>query len=321
VRRLAPLAILVLLAGSAEARPLKGDGPFSLAVGYGAVWIGFGEGRVTRVDAATMQQVTRRLGPGPAYTVLSLAPGFGSVWAAPNSAPLFRLDRRTGQVQAEIRDQPGRWSGGASSVAVGGGSVWVIDYQRNAVFRVDPRTNRVARRRALAQTVRSMVAGGSAVWLQTAPGRGSVTGPNGPRIVSRLDSRTMRVRPAFRLDCDATLQPLGRAVWVLNNCDGSLRRFDPRAARVGQAIETAAGAFGLASGFGSLWVSTGSSVRRIDPLRRSVIARVEIDGQFIAAGAGFIWVLASDGTQGRLRRIDPRTNRVVGRPLRLSAGQ
>jgi streptogramin lyase len=316
VRRLALLALLVLVAGPAEARPQKGNGPFSLAVGYGAVWVGFGEGRVTRVDVETLQPISRRLGPGPAYTILSLAPGFGSVWAAPNSTPLFRLDARTAQVKARVWGQPGRWSGGASLVATGARYVWVGDYQRNAVFRVDPRTNRVTRRRALEETLRALVAGESAVWLQTVPGRGPITGPSGPRIVSRLDPRTMRVRRAFRLDCDASLQPAGRFLWVLDNCSGVLRRFDSRTGKLGPAIETSpGGAVGLVRGFGSIWVSDGSTVRRVHEGR--VVARISARGPYLAAGEGSVWVVDTDGTTGWLRRIDPATNAVVGKPLLL----
>jgi streptogramin lyase len=322
VRRLVPLAILVLLAGSAEARTQKGDGPYSLAAGYGAAWVGFGNGTVTRIDAETLRPVSRRIGGGvTGFSITSLAAGFGSIWAATSSTPVHRLDSRTGVVQAAVGNQPGRWTGSGSLVATGSGFVWAVDYQRNAIFRVSPRTNRIGRRLVLPHRLHGIAAGPAGVWVQTIPGRGAITGPEGPRIVSRLDGRTMRLRRAFRLACDASLQPAGRSLWVLDNCTGDLRRFDARTGRLGPAIETAPGAWGFARGFGSLWVSTGSSVRRIDPARRAVVARVEVDGQFIVAGAGFLWVLHSDGTTGRLRRIHPATNRVVGRAIRLSARQ
>jgi streptogramin lyase len=322
VRRLALLAILVLLAGSAEARTFKGGGPYSLAVGYGAAWVGFGDGKVTRIDAESLRPVSRRLGSGvTGFAVTSLAAGFGSMWAASSSYPVHRLDPRTGVVRATVANQPGRWTGSGSLVATGAGFVWAVDYQRNAIFRVSPRTNRIGRRVVLRHRIRGIAAGPAGVWVQTVPGRGSVIGPDGPRIVSRLDPRTMRPHRALRLTCDASLQPVGRSVWVLDNCTGDLRRFDARTGELGARIETAPGAWGLTIGFGSLWVSTGSSVRRIDPARRAVIARVEVDGQFVAAGERFVWVLSSDGTTGRLRRIDPATTRTVGRPIRLSARQ
>jgi streptogramin lyase len=318
VRRLAVLAALVLLVGPAEARTLKGNGPVSLAVGYGAVWIGSGDGTVTRVDARTLNKVERRLSPLVAgFYIGSLASGFGSIWVAPNSTPLHRLDPRTGAVQAKVSNQPGRWSGSASLVATGAGFVWAGDYQRNAIFRVDARTNRIGRRKSLPHRLRGLVAGAGGVWVQTIPGRGPITGPNGPRIVSRVDPQTLRVHRAFRTDCDASLQPAGRSLWVLDNCDGALRRFDVRTGTLGDPIETSPGAFGLTSGFGSVWVSDGSTVRRVHGGR--VAARIPVRGPILAAGDRFVWVLdVGDGVTGWLRRIDPSTNHIVGRPIRLA---
>jgi hypothetical protein len=124
------------------------------------------------------------------------------------------------------------------------------------------------------------------------------------------------------MTCDATLQPVGASLWVLDNCDGSLQRFDAERGALSPPLKTSAGAWGLASGFGSVWLADGGRVVRIDPNRGAVVARIRVEANAVAAGARFVWVLDMwDVAGGWLRRIDPATNRLVGRPIRLSARQ
>jgi streptogramin lyase len=318
VRRVALAVLLLLLPGSAEARVVKGSGPRSLAAAYGAVWVGFADGTVVRIDARTLRRVSLRVGRGAAGSaVFSLTAGFGSVWAAPGSFPVRRLDGQTGVVVAAV-DQPGQWAGGSSLVGTGAGAVWIADHQRNAIYRVSPRTNRITRRLGLPHRLRGFATGSSGVWVQTAAGRrGPVDSPGGPRIISRLESRTLRVRRAIRLDCEADLEPHGRFLWVLDGCHGWLRRFDPRARVLGRPIETSPNAMTLEAAFGSVWVADGTRVHRVCGGR--VVARIPARGLTMAAGSRSLWVLDhGDGVTGWLRRIDPATNRLVGRPIRLS---
>ena len=306
--------MLVLLAGSAEARTLKGQGPTTIAVAYGAAWVGFGNGTVTRVDARTLRLLRRPVELEPGGYVASIATGFESVWVAPHGTPIRRLDPESGKVRASISNQPGRWSGSSGQVATGAGSVWIADHERNAILRVNPRTNRISRRKRLAHRLRSIAVGPSGVWVQTLPGTGPVRGLEAPRIVSRLDRRTLRLHRAFRLPCEASLEPAGDLLWVLDDCDGSLRRFDTRAGTLSRPVAKP-GAMALAAGFGSIWVSDGPTIRRVQGGR--VTAEIKVRGR-VAVGAGFVWVLDSgNGVVGWLRRIDPATNRVVGRPIRL----
>jgi DNA-binding beta-propeller fold protein YncE len=317
VRLLVLAAAFALFVVSAEARTFKGTGPRTLAVGYGAAWVGFGDGTITRIDAKSFQRRSRRLGSGMGgFSITSLATGFGSVWAAPNGPPLHRLHPRTVRVTGRIWRDGGGWT--PTHVAIGAGAVWVADHRRNTVFRFDRRTRRITGRNFAPHTLRSVVASPAGVWVQTMPGPAPITGPRGARIVSRLDPTTLRLRRAFRVSCDGSLQPVGTSLWVLDHCDGTLRRFDAKTGVLTRPYATLTGAWGLTSGFGSVWVADGSSVLRIDPLRRSVVARIHVETNSVAAGAGFVWVLDSWDVAGSwLRRIDPGTNRVVGDPIRL----
>jgi hypothetical protein len=315
VRRLFLLAVLAAAVPWADARPLKGSGPKALAVGYGAAWVGFGDGTVVRIDAGTLRRRFQRLGGG--YSIPSLATGFASVWVASNGPALYRLHPRTARVTARRIWRDGGGSAPAD-VAIGAGAVWVADYRRNAIFRFDPTTKSVVGRTLVRHTLRGVVASRGAVWVKTIPGRGPDTGPRGTRIVSRLDPATLRLRYAFRVPCDASLQPVVTSVWVIDHCEGTLRRFDAGAGAMGPPVATGVGG-SLASGFGSVWAAGGSSVLRVDPFRGSVLARIRVEANSVAAGAGFVWVMDRwEPAGGWLRRIDPATNRLVGRAIRLS---
>jgi hypothetical protein len=143
------LLILALAVGLARGAPTKGDGPTTIAAGYGSVWVGMGgDGAVVRVNAR-LRRITARVRhlSAPPYGgygfVQSLAVGFGSVWvAAGRYHTLSRIDPRTNRV---VDVQPKRpWT--ATLVAAGGGAVWAGDFERNAAFRVDPATTRVSAR-------------------------------------------------------------------------------------------------------------------------------------------------------------------------------
>jgi streptogramin lyase len=122
------------------------------------------------------------------------------------------------------------------------------------------------------------------------------------------------------------LLPSGRRVWVLDTCDGTLRQFDPETDSWTDPIRTGPWATSITSGFGSIWVSDGAivggkTVYRVDPRRRVVTARIRAKAVHLASDETMLWILGGDGTTSWLRRIDPATNRIVGRPIRLSARQ
>ena len=308
MRRLTLLALVVLFAGSSDARPLKGGGPWSLAVGYGSVWVGYCDGRVDRVDAET-RRITRILPRQITACVASLATGFGSVWAARHDGTVVRIDGRTGRVLATLSTA---WF--PSDVAAGRGFVWVADNER-ALFRVDPRTNRVTgRKRVPGRLWGDVAAGRGGVWVQTVPARrGPLTGPVGPRVVWQIHPRTLAAIRTMRLDCDGRLA-VTTTLWVLDTCDGTVTR------RGGPRIDVSHGGSDLAIGAGSLWVAEGLTLHRVDIARRAVAARIAAKGFAVRVGAGAAWVLDhGDGTVGWLRRIDLKTDRVAGQPIRLSA--
>lgn len=113
------------------------------------------------------------------------------------------------------------------------------------------------------------------------------------------------------------------SVWVASRNDGTVSRIEagsgraelttgfPRPSEVGQ------GPLAIAAGEGAVWVAAADgTVTRIDPGTGAAraVARVSDPGG-IAAGGGSVWVTSRAGRT--LTRIDPRTGRVAGPPVRV----
>ena len=121
------------------------------------------------------------------------------------------------------------------------------------------------------------------------------------------------------------------AIWVTSRF--TVSRIDPRSGAVTQPLHRVGDV--RAVGAGSLWGTYANSaadagVQRVDPVTGLVVATIRIpNGVVIAFGLGTLWVaqdastIASGGNQpdrtkpGRLYRIDPTSNRVLGRPVPL----
>jgi class 3 adenylate cyclase len=177
-----------------------------IAAGNGALWLGrseLGELSVARFDPST-QRVTGAVAVGLSGS-RSLAYGAGHVWVtdAPDGT-VTRIDPRTvrnvgrQQVAApssvavgggkvwvtnQLNDQlwwddaalsqpPGTTAVGERPVAVayGEGAVWVANYGDGTVWRVDPLTQRVARKIKVGAHVSALAVGAGTVWVVVPPG-------------------------------------------------------------------------------------------------------------------------------------------------------
>jgi YVTN family beta-propeller protein len=160
-----------------------------LTVGGGALWIAAttgprGGGVVERWRLHPLgRQRTYQLGYleyGNAITF-----GYGAAWialGAPANAVL-RIDTRTGRAK---RIQVGRFSVG---VAVGFGSVWVVERQDDTVRRIDPVTGRTRRVIAVGHVPADVKVGLGSVWV-TSQCAGTL---------SRIDPATNRVVATIKL--------------------------------------------------------------------------------------------------------------------------
>jgi hypothetical protein len=305
---------ICLLGGPASAHTLKGDGPRTIATGYGSVWVGTGSGFVVRINPRT-NRVIQRIDVSSPLSVQRLVPAYGSMWVATSTSLPRRIDARTGRVRMIwARD----WCT-APSIAVVAGRVWVLDGLQHRLCEIDPSRNRLRRNVQLAwKAPLHLWSDGSRLWLAVN------ADPKPPMVEDNLE----RVRQ-IALD-PHTGSPLGPAIdtagwtgfsagfgslWAMDPITRTLARFDPFAGRlIATSSGIAAGAAPV-SGFGSLWLAGGERVQRFDPVTLAPVAEVPLPASMLAVGSGAVWALSSDGTRGIVRKIDPRTNRVVGRPI------
>jgi sugar lactone lactonase YvrE len=113
------------------------------------------------------------------------------------------------------------------------------------------------------------------------------------------------------------------ALWV----SGSrvVTRLDAATGRIVARIRTPrTGDFShIAGGAGSIWATADrGTVYRIDPSTERVTATIHVGGVVlgIAVGAGRVWVTRLSQGPGEVIRIDPRTNRVAGPPIKVGPG-
>jgi streptogramin lyase len=294
-RRIGPLSVVVALALLAGAVAAAG---FLLLRG--------GDAETTSIA----------VGSGPE----DLAVGAGSVWVVNEG------DRTVFRVNAETRPSAGkpitRLVGDEPlGVAVGDGSVWVTTVDRR-LMRIDPASNRLARKAIRLPGAVAIAVGAGAVWVA-----------DGVRSLLRVE-----------LDPDGartTAIPVGRspsrvavgegAVWVIHSGGGSVSRIDPGSNRVtGAPIELAPGSSELAVGEGGVWVANPErrTLVRIDPGSSRVSAPLGLPTAptDLAVGEGAVWLTSSDGRA--MTRVDPRapggntsTVRLAGAPDRVAVGE
>jgi len=110
------------------------------------------------------------------------------------------------------------------------------------------------------------------------------------------------------------------AVWVVHG--QTITRVDPHTLR---PTATVAGyrptsehqLLGMTAGDGAVWLTVfGAGVLRVDPTSAKVVARIPVATEAPAAvGAGAVWAVCcggdTEGTAGRLVRINPATNHVA----------
>jgi hypothetical protein len=248
---------------------------------------------------------------------------FGATWVAGQGA-LLRIDKGTNRVVATI---PTPLTGENASIAFGEGAVWVTSGQANGVvYRVDPANNRITATIGVPGGAFGIVVAAGTVWVtQYLP-------EADPGIVARIDARSHRLlSPVEVPNMPGAIRYGLDAVWVTSGF--TVSRIDPRSGAVTQPLHRVGNV--MAVGGGSLWGTFANSaddagVQRVDPVTGQVVATIRIPyGVLVAFGLGTLWV-AQDASSimgtpdepdrtrpGKLYRIDPTSNRVLGRPVPL----
>jgi len=253
-----------------------GVGPAGVAAGDEGVWVANAvDGTVQRIAPGSMR-VVRTLATPPRATGLAL--GFGYAWAsASHGRTLYRIDPRENNVTATVPLRCSRAAGAffalceGAALATGAGSVWGLN-DDGTLTRIAPIRAVVVERGIVSGVSETGGAGGS-----IAAGKGAVW-------------------------TATSAQPAGEARLV---------RVDLLAGAPTQSVPLPGVPRGLALGSGSVWVTAGDQLLRVDPGDLTVDASIPLDGAAagVAVGAGAVWV--AGGRTGVVWKIDPQANRVL----------
>jgi streptogramin lyase len=230
-----------------------GDGPASVAVGDGAVWVVNDDaGTVSKVDIERGEVVGIPIELPSTSDGDSIAVGDGRVWVVtPDQGRIVPIDASSGRRGRAIAPPDGT----AEELAFGEGGLWVVG-DAGTVTRLDPASGeagepvKVGRRFPPDTDVfRGEIAvGEGAVW---------VAGLDDETVV-RVDPRSGRVVKTIRFEdgIEGDLAAGGGAVWVIDE-SGQLLRIDPGTNAVAGSPLPAgtAGTNDMAVGSGAVWIA------------------------------------------------------------------
>jgi virginiamycin B lyase len=186
-------------------------------------------------------------------------------------------------------------------------SVWISNYPKDSVTRLDAKTNQVA---ATIPTGKQPCSG-------LAVGFGSLWVPNcGDRTLSRIDLKSGKLTvtiPVGVADSEGGIASGAGSIWLLTDARSTLARLDPDTNQVVAEIRVPGGSFTAAFGEGAVWVTSTDHnlVTRVDPQTNLVAESITVgkSPRFLAIGEGAVWVLNQG--DGSVSRIDPKTNKVA----------
>lgn len=310
-------------AGSAPAlRLIKvGERPVAPVFGFGSVWVpNSADGTVTRVDAGS-GRVTATISVGDPANLLgrgclsygvhalysgsfsyracdmpsAAASGQDGVWVTDNAdQAVAKLDPKRNRVEARIPVGLDLWG-----IAAAPGMVWATDYNSGTVVRIDPVDDTVAARVSVPPGPTGIAIGPDGVWVVCTLARVAVE-------IDPATNTVVRSAPVGEFaNAMETVVAFG-SVWVMNQRDGSLYRFDERSGAAQAVVATRAragrnGLGGMAAWRGGLWLG-GLQVQRVDPASDRVSAVLSRDGIAVTAGPDSLWAVT---VAGELTRLDP----------------
>jgi streptogramin lyase len=199
-------------------------------------------------------------------------------------------------------------------MAVGFGSLWVVNYKPNRVSRVDPASGKVIADVGIdGKACLGIVVTRDRVWVPTC---GAVAineiDPETNRLVSRRTVAVhVDVEGAFAVDEGSFWLPVrGR-----DSGSSVIARIDRKSGGVERLIPLPRNSEALFAGLGAVWVASAGAnqVLRIDTAQNRIVARIAVgpSPKFMAVGDGALWV--QNRGDGSVSRIDPATNREVAR--------
>jgi YVTN family beta-propeller protein len=289
------LARIDATTGAVVAAATFDDEPTAIAADPTAAWVvHFSTGNVSRVDAATDQVTSVRVGSGPQAIVT------GSLGPEGDEAYFVWVTNTTDETLSEIdADQPDRAATTLSlqfrpgGLAYAEGSLWIIDSQVDAVSHRDAQSLELVGDSSIGVGAGpvGITAGGGAVWVANGLGQslsriqtslGEADNPIG------LDF----VPGAVAVDADAG------ALWIVDTDGDRVVRWDTSSRREVVGIDVGRRPVAVAVGADSVWVANASdgSVTRIDPATNAEIETIVVGGSpvGVAVSGTTVWVAVSE---------------------------
>jgi DNA-binding SARP family transcriptional activator/DNA-binding beta-propeller fold protein YncE len=265
-----------------------GREPSGIVATSDAVWVANERDRtLTRVDTRTQHKQTIGGLNGVGFVARD---DHGNIYASGWDYPyVWRIDPRKVEVAERFRVRSR-----AVGMAIGGGSLWVVDRLVDGVTRIDLAEPKTATFVSVGADPLVAAFGYGALWVANSDdGTVSVIRPGVGR------SQTIEV----------SAKPFGiaageGAVWVASYADSTVTRIDPELRRVAARIEVGVdygGLYAVAAGAGSVWAAYTSqrTVVRIDPKTNEIVSRIKLDVEprAIAIDGDDVWVsVALPGT-------------------------
>ena len=283
--------------GRVEATIRVGDGPTALATRAGTTWVAArASGEVEAISHGDAEVDTERTivlaeGGEP----ISVAVGFDSVWIVDGARDLLirtPLEDPDQRVTIPLTDP--------IDVVVSPRSVWVAQKEADSVVQIDPETNAVVETLPVADGPQSVSYGDGGIWVACIEAG----------TVLRIDAATAEVQgkpiAAGTRPNEATVGE--KAIWVIDNLEGVVRRIDLTSLVAGEPIQVGARPRGAIADSGSIWVtnSEDGTVTRIDESRRRQVGDpipVGAEPTDISAGGGSIWT--ANFEDATVSRIEP----------------
>lgn len=260
--------------------------------------------------------------PGPAGTVtasigldrssdtFSIAVSDTAVWVHNFTAgTLLRVDPTTNRVMATIPI-----GAGSGHVALEAGFVWVLSREDSIVWKIDPHTNKVVAKIALPPPNAYLAVSPGAIWVASVANA----------TVTRIDPQTDRVVAKISIPDGPAWMSFGAgSLWICSFNTSNLWQLDPSTNQTVKSYDVGSAQGNQCATVAALdntvlvevFQQGGSAeMERIDTATKTLDAKAyplpDDLGLGLVVDAQGAWIFSADGV---LYRVDPHTNRVVGK--------
>lgn len=199
-----------------------------------------------------------------------------------------------------------RVGGDPDWMAVTRDAVWVTVDAKNAVVRLDARTNTADGAVTVAKPCSGLAAGFGSLWVPSCA----------EHTLMRIDLKTKKVVAriaAGPANSEGGIAVGAGSVWMMTSAGSELARIDPEKNAVVARIGVPEKSYAVTFTAGSVWVtSTGNDeLTRVDAATEKVVGTTKVGKapRFLTVGAGSVWTLnQGDGT---VSRVDARSGRLL----------